>query len=145
MSRILKEWRCMAHGIFENSTGLCPRGCSQMFVTREIRTAPAYERPNKKFVDQQLRGIAADYGVTNLQNDAKANLSALQIAQSKNNSEYKPEWVSIPHAPAGFSKSGDAAPVFEPGSMGMTPSPKATATLKSLPKPKPHIVGTYRG
>jgi len=144
VSRILKEWRCAGHGAFENTTGQCPRGCSPLFVTREIRTAPAYERPNKKFVDSQLKLIAQDYGVTDLQNDAKGNLSALQIAQNKKNVEYKPEWIGIPHAPAGFSKSGDAAPVFEPSSLGMTPSPQATKAMKALPKPKPHIVGVYR-
>jgi hypothetical protein len=143
---ILKEWRCLGHGPFENFDGKCPKGCPSSLVQREIRTAPAYERGNKKFIDRQMDLLAADHGLTDIRSgDAQSGTSALQVMQSKKKTEHKPEWIDIPHAAAGFSKSGDAAPVFNPSSMGMVPSPKAAETIKSLPKPRPNIVGSYRG
>lgn len=147
---ILKEYRCMAHGEFENFDGKCPRGCTSAFVKREIRTAPALEREGtKKFIDRQMDLLAADHGLTDIRSgDAQSNTSALQVMQGKANAgkkpDFQPEWIDIPHAAPGFSKTGDAAPVFKPESLGMTSSPQAASTIKSLPRPKPNIVASYR-
>jgi hypothetical protein len=142
MSKIIKEWRCQGHGEFTNATGRCPRGCPRSLVVREIRTAPRYERGNKKFIDAQMRGLMADHNLTDLRSDPKSGESALQTMAKS--TDFKPRWIDVPHADPGFSARGEAAPKFDPASMGFTPSPEAGATLKKLPKPTPVIVGSYR-
>ena len=138
---VLREWRCLAHGPFESFDAMCPHGCPEAFVQQEIRTAPAARRPGTmRFIDNQLKGIANDYGVTDLRTDPKANLSALDMQRRRQ--EHKPHWVEIPHAAPGFSQTGEAAPVFKPESMGFTPS-EGMKDLK-LPKPRPNIVARHR-
>jgi len=140
---ILKEYRCLAHGPFEAFDAKCPSGCGSGLVKREIRTAPAHRRQNMKFIDRQMDLLAKDHGLTDLRSgDAQSGESALQRMQKK--SEFKPEWIPIEHAAPGFSARGEKAPEFKPESIGFTPSPEAGATLKSLPKPTPNIVGVYR-
>lgn len=138
---ILKEWRCVAHGIFENTSGRCKSGCPQAFVKQEIRTAPAYRRPNMGRIDSTLRMIAHDHGLTDLKNDPKANISVLQALQKTKDVD-KPRWMSIPHAKPGFSQTGDKAPVFDGKAMGFLPS---AATGVNPPPIRTKIVGSYKG
>jgi hypothetical protein len=142
---VLKEYRCAAHGPFEDFAPMCPYGCPDVFVKQEIRTAPAARRPGTmKFIDEQLKGIANDYGVTDLKTDPKANLSALDHQRRK--TEHKPEWIPIAHAAPGFSRQADGkVPTFKPESMGFSPVPEASAMTAKLPKPRPNIVGSYKG
>jgi hypothetical protein len=142
---VLKEYRCAAHGPFEDFAPMCPYGCPDVFVKQEIRTAPAARRPGTmKFIDEQLKGIANDYGVTDLKTDPKANLSALDYQRRK--TEHKAEWIPIAHAAPGFSRQPDAkVPQFKPESMGFSPVPEAAAMTAKLPKPKPNIVASYKG
>lgn len=142
---ILKEYRCAAHGPFEGFDRLCPYGCPDVFVKQEVRTAPAARRPGTmKFIDEQLKGIAKDYGVTDLKTDPKANLSALDHQRRK--TEHKPEWIPIAHAAPGFSRTPNATvPTFKSESMGFKPVPEAGEMVAKLPKPRPVIVGSYKG
>ena len=147
---IIKEWRCLAHGAFENATGKCKRGCPQDWITREIRTAPSYRRSGRmRFVDEQLKGIASDHGMTDLSNDPKSNESVLQRMLSKKrlqSQDVMPHWVEVPHAKPGFSQEGSAAVPTVNGAqfgtvtgrdiLGDIPKPPV-----SFPKPRPIYVG----
>lgn len=43
-ARIIKEWKCRAHGYFESTTPICPAGCST--VERAFLTAPSIRTTN---------------------------------------------------------------------------------------------------
>ncbi len=137
---VMREWRCAAHGPFESTHHACPKGCPKQFVTQEIRTAPAYQQKKTRFVDQQLRGIAEDAGLTNLKNDPKSGTSVMDELRK---GEQKSKWLGIEHAKPGFSRrKGEAAPVFDPRASGFIPPDKPL--VQNLPKPVPRIVGSYR-
>jgi hypothetical protein len=140
---VLIEFRCAAHGPQEGLKMACKKGCPKSFLTREIRTAPSYRRGNMKFIDNQLKGIAADHGRTDLRNDPKSGESLVQTMARKN--EHTPRWIDIPHADPGFSQRGETGPVFKGESMGFVAAPAATETLKNLPKPKPAFQARWNG
>src|SRR5579862_7318012 len=109
---VMKEYRCAAHGPFENYDAICPAGCPRAFVKQEIRTAPSFQRKATRFVDQQLRGIAEDAGLTNLKNDPKSGTSVMQ--ELRKGAVQKSKWLGVEHARPGFSRrEGEKAPVFD--------------------------------
>jgi hypothetical protein len=139
----LKEYRCAAHGPFENYDALCPHGCPRAFVKQEVRTAPAYQHKKTRFVDQQLRGIAQDAGLTNLKNDPKSGTSVMH--ELRKGAVQNSRWLGVQHAKPGFSqRKGETAPVFDPRSAGFIPPDKPLIRPGALPQPVPKIVGTYR-
>lgn len=155
---IMKEWRCEAHGEFENTTGKCPGGCDKSLVAQEFRTAPRIRRSGAmKFVDDQLKGIAADHGLSDMRNDGKGGLSVMamenrrrQLAAAKA-MDANPQdprkvggWVDVPHAKPGFSRSGDKSPVISGADFGTRHSSDLKLGEGSLPPLKPMIVARTR-
>jgi hypothetical protein len=150
---IVKEWNCRAHGEFENASGKCPSGCPKSFVVQEIRTAPAYRRPGKmKWVDQQMRGIAADAGLTDMRSDGKAHISVRAADQRRKELAAQakmkrdgpagrntmPHWVDVKHAQAGFSQRKEAAPTVSGADFGVRH--QNAVPWGKIPAPRPMIV-----
>ena len=65
---VLADYSCAAHGIFESMTGHCPSGCSDSFVNKVFLQAPGLTSARTKNIDGTLRGLAADFGLTDLNN-----------------------------------------------------------------------------
>jgi hypothetical protein len=150
---ITKEWRCAAHKPFENADGICPACKHSHFVTQEIRTPPAFRRKNMSFIDNTLREIADDAGLTDLKNDAKAGVSVLE-SMKKTNDLSTPRWGSLPHAAPGFSQTKDASvPTVTAESMGFVPTPAANIKLPrqgadghfNNPLARTKVYGSYKG
>jgi hypothetical protein len=150
---VLKEFRCAAHTAFESTEPICPACKHDKFVTQEIRTAPAFRRGNMAFIDNTLRDIAQDAGLTDLKNDPKAGVSVLE-AMKKTNDLTAPRWGSVPHAAPGFSQTKDASvPTVTAESMGFVPTPAAKIRLppqghdghfnNALARTK--VYGSYKG
>lgn len=156
---IVKEWRCAAHGEFENSTGKCPSGCPRSMVVQEIRTPPAYRRPGKMaWIDRQMQGIAADAGLTDMKSDGKAGVSVLanemrrkelagQAQQKKTGGKpLFPTWLDVPHAAPGFSRQKDAkVPTINAGQFGTNTGKDILGDIPNLSAPqlpplRPNIV-----
>jgi len=66
---VLHDYKCLAHGIFKNSsTGKCPHGCADRFVSVVFLTPPAYHGGRTKNIDKQLTALAKDAGLTDMNN-----------------------------------------------------------------------------
>lgn len=139
------ELRCRAHGEIENSAKRCPHGCPADWVTQEIRTPPAYRRSGKmRFVDQQLKGIAQDAGLSDLKNDPKAGLSVLDCVK-KTPEQQRPRWGEVPHAAPGFSRDPKAeVPKISGQNFGTQPSSASKFYETPPPPPRPQFVGRPR-
>lgn len=85
----LKEYVCAAHGDFEAYSATCPHGCPEKFVKQEIRTAPAYRSPKTGFTDHTLKGLAADFGLSDVKND-KAGGSVMDALRKSD--DFRPRW-----------------------------------------------------
>lgn len=134
MSRILREWRCAAHGEFSNRSGRCPRGCSKRFVVQEFRTAPAIKHGRTTGADRELNQLAASYGMTDIHNGADGE-SVMQMMRKK--PTHAPTWGTVEHAAPGWSQRGESAKTFNPASMG-TPAENRIAEVQSMfTQPKP--------
>ena len=64
----LNDYRCLAHGIFESRTGRCPHGCGKKMVEMVFLKAPGHVTGRTRGIDSTLRGLAADHGLTNMNN-----------------------------------------------------------------------------
>jgi hypothetical protein len=106
---ILKEWSCKAHGSFEaiveqDETPQCPKGCSKRFVVREIRTAPAARGVVSGTLDQLQRGLAHDFGLSDLKAGRDDGKSVMQNLK-RDGSSMAPHWVDVPgHLSTGWSR-----------------------------------------
>jgi hypothetical protein len=65
---VLNDYMCLAHGIFESRTGRCLHGCGKAMVQIVHLKAPGHVTGRTKGIDSTLRGLAADHGLTNMNN-----------------------------------------------------------------------------
>lgn len=115
---ILKEYRCKAHGEFEAYSPKCPYGCSDRFVSQEIRTAPAYHNGRTAATDRNLRGLAEQAGLTDMRNDPKSGESVMDGVRRGN---YKSQWGKVPEGKVGADSFGvQPDSQIKPGMFGKT-------------------------
>lgn len=110
---VIKEWRCAAHGIFEGPEPDCGAGCPVDFIKQEFRTPVSIKSGGTKFVDAQLRGLAQDYGLTNIKNDKDGTSVMESIRKGE---DFAPKFVDIPHPEPGWTRRGE-----KPGKMSPSP------------------------
>ena len=65
---VLDDYKCLAHGLFESHDGKCPMGCGGALVSKVFLKAPAYHMGRTSSIDRTLRGLADDYGLTDMNN-----------------------------------------------------------------------------
>ena len=63
--RILKDHKCPEHGYFESYVPVCPRGCEEGVLVVFLK-APGYKSDKTKKNDATLKGLASDYGMSNI-------------------------------------------------------------------------------
>lgn len=83
MSRVLKEWRCRAHGEFENSTGKCPACGHARMSVQEFRTPFKHVGAKTKNSDRVVKQLAMDYRLSDVKND-KAGGSVMDAMRKGN-------------------------------------------------------------
>ena len=68
MAGVLNDYVCAGHGNFESRTGKCPHGCSPKLVEIRFNKAPGMVTARTRGIDNTLRGLAKDHGLTNMNN-----------------------------------------------------------------------------
>ena len=145
---VLKEFKCKAHGAFEAFAGdelpECPQGCHPRWVTREIRTPPAARGIQTGTLDQLQRGIAHDFGLSDLKNDKHSNASVMDTLRK--GEDMRPKWVDVPgKMKEGWASRGEkAAPVDIGKTFGMQ-SDNALARVNPSSKIPTNVVGKWDG
>ena len=99
---VLKEFVCFAHGEFEefvNGDELpsCPKGCSNNFVAREIRTTPGLHNAKTKNIDGILKDFAAQHNLPDIRvdkDDDKSVMQNLRARDGNNRDEFAAYWAS---------------------------------------------------
>lgn len=86
---VIKEWRCLAHTTFDNSTGVCPHGCTT--VVREFRTAPGTRSSRTKVADGALEHLAKRFGLTDM-----SNRSGSVGGSRRQRPDFSPVWGDMP-------------------------------------------------
>lgn len=115
--RVLKEYRCLAHGDFEAYKEICPHGCDT--VERVFRTAFSINGTAKN-IDKTLDTLAADYGMTDMRND----MGSVMDSMRNGTTDYNPKWGAMPQVKIG--EAGNAiAPV-----LGATPATNMVGDLR---------------
>lgn len=108
MAGVVKEYRCMAHGVFESSAKkpLCPEGCDT--VERVFITPPALRSARTGNIDSTLETLAASHGMTDISNAggvAAKRMSGAKEAQYKAMQQFirqrygieGPGWGGVPN------------------------------------------------
>lgn len=113
---VLNDYECLAHGdlgeMFEPN---CPHGCSKSFVRVVFKKPPGIKHNSTKVADAALRGLAADFGMTDLRNDKEGGSIMDQLRRPQVPQDFAPRWHNVPHAAAGFSQvQGSQVPVVDP-------------------------------
>jgi hypothetical protein len=128
---IWKEWRCAAHGDFEGYEGKCPHGCSERFVTREIRSAPGLKGDRTKAADWAINALAEDFGYTDINNSPSRGNSVAEYATAHGKKiSARPTWGEVQHAQPGFSQDASiAVPTVTPQQFGVQPDAAPAALI----------------
>jgi hypothetical protein len=135
---MIKEWRCAAHGEFENKTGKCPAGCSKRFVVQEFRTAPAIKHGRTSTADKTLGALAKDFGLSDIAS-TKEGESVMQNLRKR--ATDRPMWGEVPHNEPGWSQRQEAPKTFAPASAGVPPDGMLTKMKGMFGPPTPKIIG----
>ena len=62
---IKRDYKCEAHGFFEAWEAQCPHGCLDGIMIVHLQ-APNYMSDRTKNTDSTVKGLASDFGMTNL-------------------------------------------------------------------------------
>jgi len=141
---ITLELRCVAHGPFENHEKKCLWGCPDGFVTQEFRTPPRIKHGKTKFVDQQLQGLANDFGLSDIRNgkDGESVMETLKkgkpgtINVQGQEVQVAPYTVPIEHSAPGWSQRGEKASKVSASSLIGTPGENHASSIVKTMKPK---------
>jgi len=80
MARVLKDYKCAAHGFFEAYEAVCPHGCET--VQQVWLTPPAIQSAKTKFTDSTLKGLASEFGMTDLRSNSAGEAQKSAPAQN---------------------------------------------------------------
>ena len=86
---VLKDYRCLAHGVFESKTAVCPHGCTT--VVPMFLKAPGGRSDKTKASDRALEHLAKRYGL-----DDMSNRNGSVGNSRKHPSGMEPRWGEIP-------------------------------------------------
>jgi hypothetical protein len=112
---VLHDYQCLAHGVFESFEAKCPFGCSAAFVRLVFLKPPAIQHNRTKVADAAIKGLAADFGLTDVKNDKYGGSVMDQLRHAEKREDFAPRWHDVPHATAGFSQTeGARVPVVDP-------------------------------
>jgi hypothetical protein len=150
---VLNDYQCLAHGeLGEMFEPKCPHGCAKSFVRVIFKKPPAIKHNGTKVADAALRGLAADFGMTDIKNDKYGGSVMDQLRNPQSEQDFAPRWHEVPHAAPGFSRTeGANVPKFDPqaGIGGSTVQGENAAArifgtnedgrVKAIPRPRPII------
>jgi hypothetical protein len=140
MSRIVKEWVCLAHGPFENATGKCKHGCSKRFVTQEFRTPIAIRHGSTTQADGTARSLAQSYNMTDIPTTRDGESVMQALRRTRDTRHYAPSWGHVEHAPPGWSqREGEKPPTVSAAQYGAVPENQLAPLQSSLAPPKPLV------
>lgn len=145
---VLKEFRCKAHGPFEefvrgDKMPACPHGCNPRFVKREFRTAPAIQGSATARMDGLQKGLAHDFGLSDLKAGRDDGKSVMENLRS--GTDFSTRWVGLPNTMSpGWAQRGEKPASMNPTALGLASGNALTGA--SLPKQIPtNIQGSYKG
>lgn len=128
---VIKEWECKAHGYFDGPEQRCPHGCPDVFVERVFLTPPAIRSASTAVADFTLKGLAQDFGMTDIRG-AREGESVAETTPASS-APFKPQWQSV-------GKSVDVR------GLGVQPGNALEGLKGALAPPRPGtIVGRYDG
>jgi len=68
---IVREYVCLAHGDFDSTSAVCPKGCKgEGMVVRVFRTAPSVQSQRFRNINATFESLAREQGVTNMSNSS---------------------------------------------------------------------------
>lgn len=128
----LHDFSCLAHGVFESRSGKCPHGCSTSMVKKVFLKPPSYHNGFYAGADKNLRMLADDYKMTNLQQKAGEPAKINDWRENALNGQT----VAVPF------QSGASAITSALATAGV----QAGNALKdmSIPQPKVQVVSSYQ-
>lgn len=80
---ILNDYKCEMHGFFESDKPICPHGCDT--VQKVFLQPVGMIGDTTKFNDTTLRGLAADYGMTDIKSVREGEAQPPRLAPPQNN------------------------------------------------------------
>jgi len=80
---VLNDYKCEVHGFFESDMPICPHGCD---TVQKVFLQPIGMIGDKtKFNDNTLRGLAADYGMSDIKSVKEGEAQPPRYAPPQNN------------------------------------------------------------
>ena len=90
---IKREFTCIAHGVFESETAICPHGCTSTIERTYTKGSAAPRTSGKtKATDAALQRLADRFGMTDISN----RNGSVKGSQRSNAPSMAPTWGEIP-------------------------------------------------
>ena len=139
---VYHDYNCIAHGLFESKTGLCPHGCGKAMSTKVYINPPAYHGGRTASIDRTLQGLAKDHGLSDMNNQNGTGAAFRHDPNMDRAAKQAQEQMMRGQTYAGaMGKSvGDTL------TSGGFQSDNALAQVNGmLTQPKPNVVGSWNG
>lgn len=90
MARILRDYKCAAHGFFESFDPVCPHGCDS--VQQVWLTPPAAMSDKTKAADGHLNRMASEFGMSDIKSTREGE--AQKVAAQPQQNPFAARWGS---------------------------------------------------
>jgi len=90
---VLHDFKCMAHGYFEAWEPRCPKGCDGEAIVKVFLQAVGTRSDRTKNADSTMRGLAEDYGMSDIKSVREGEAQPARYPQQPQN-PYAVQWGS---------------------------------------------------
>jgi hypothetical protein len=111
---VLHDYKCLAHGYFEAWEPRCPKGCDGEAVVQVFLQAVGLRSDSTKHADSTLKGLASEYGMSDIQSVREGEAQPARFGQQKQQNPYAVQWAS-PSAISGYN----TAPIRDESTNGL--------------------------
>lgn len=92
MGRVIKEWKCEAHGYFEGTEPVCPQGCTSVM---QVHLTPIAIKSDKtKHNDSTLKQLALDYNMSDIKSTREGEAQPPRFANQQPSDPFAVRWGS---------------------------------------------------
>ena len=91
MGRVVKEWKCDAHGYFESTEAECPHGCTT--INQVFLTPVKVKSDRTKGSDKTLEQLAIDFHMSDIKSVREGEAQPPRLAKQDNN-PFAVQWGS---------------------------------------------------
>lgn len=140
---VLHDWKCMAHGVFESTTGRCPHGCGKGMTEIIYLKPPGMVTGRTRGIDRTLQTLANDHGLTDMNNHGGETAAFIPDPSMAKQERVMQEKLLAGQTFAGAIGQNNVASTLAESNLQGGNALNNEVVRSMIQPPKPNVVASY--